>query len=189
MLPTTMPGATTLWVSGVSAVVFSRVADPCSFETDPDPGFDEQKLKKFTVKKNNRNCFGSKTTVYLSIGIHKGRPSYKRSLSLSKENIRHSKTWTFLFFSSFVGHFRPPKSGSTEPIKSGFNSDPDPTLSDPDTQPWFLEPDVVVWVLKAFYWIRIPDADSEPAIHEQKKGYIHAWWFVYPIYSSGKYLV
>ncbi len=57
--------------------------------------------------------FISKTAIYLSLGLHKERPSYRRSLQLSKENIQHLKTWNFFnFFSSFVGHFCPPGSGS-----------------------------------------------------------------------------
>jgi hypothetical protein len=65
----------------------SRAADP-----DPvaDPGFDYQKCKKFTAEKNYiiyiNNC------IYLSLGLHKGRPSYTRSIQSSKENIQHFKT-------------------------------------------------------------------------------------------------
>jgi hypothetical protein len=33
----------------------------------------------------------NQTTIYLSLGLQKGRPSYKRSLQLSKENIQHLK--------------------------------------------------------------------------------------------------
>jgi hypothetical protein len=36
--------------------------------------------------------FGSETTIYLSLGLHKGLPSYRRSFQLSKENIQHFKT-------------------------------------------------------------------------------------------------
>jgi hypothetical protein len=50
---------------------------------------------------------GSKTTFYLSIGLHKGRPSHKRSLQLSKENIQLFKTWNFLIFFYFCGSFLP----------------------------------------------------------------------------------
>jgi hypothetical protein len=32
--------------------------------------------------------FGSIATIYLSLGLYKGRPSYRRSLQLSKENIQ-----------------------------------------------------------------------------------------------------
>jgi hypothetical protein len=67
------------------------VADPYSFDTDPDPafwaeyrsgssGFDDQKLiKKFTAEKNDI-FLDKKLQIYLSLCIHKGRPSYKRSL-------------------------------------------------------------------------------------------------------------
>jgi hypothetical protein len=58
-------------------------------------------LKKYTAE----NFFKSKTTISLSLGLHKGRPSYKRSLQLSKENIQHLKTWNLKKFSTFVGHF------------------------------------------------------------------------------------
>jgi hypothetical protein len=62
--------------------------------TDPDPiriqVFDDQKLIKFAAEK--RLFFISKTTIYLSLGLHKGFPSYRRSLQPSKENIQHFKT-------------------------------------------------------------------------------------------------
>jgi hypothetical protein len=48
-------------------------------------------LKKFTAEKK-LNFFGSQTTIYQSLGLHKGGPSYKGSLQLSKENIQHFKT-------------------------------------------------------------------------------------------------
>ncbi len=60
---------------------------------DPDPiriqGFCNQKLKKFTAEillyiKNY-------STIYLSLGLNKSHPSYKRSFQLSKENIQHFK--------------------------------------------------------------------------------------------------
>jgi hypothetical protein len=35
---------------------------------------------------------GSITTIYLSQGLHKGRPSYKKKPSALKENIQHFKT-------------------------------------------------------------------------------------------------
>jgi hypothetical protein len=58
---------------------------------DPDPRFYDQKLKKITAEKKI-NFFGLKTTIYLSLGLHKGRPSYRRSLQPSKENIQYLKT-------------------------------------------------------------------------------------------------
>ncbi len=53
------------------------------------------------------NFFGSKTTIYLSLGLHKERPSYRRSLQLSKEAIQHFKTWTFQEKFYFCGSFLP----------------------------------------------------------------------------------
>jgi hypothetical protein len=60
-------------------------------------GFKDQKLGKIHCWKNV-NFFGSKTTIYLSLCLHKGFPSYRRSLRPSKENIQHFKTWNFLIF-------------------------------------------------------------------------------------------
>ncbi len=54
--------------------------------TEPDPGV---LMKNVQVKKK---FLGSKAIIYLSLGLHKGRPSYKRSLQLSKENIQHFRT-------------------------------------------------------------------------------------------------
>ncbi len=39
--------------------------------------------------------FKSKTAIYLSLGLHKVCPSYRRSLQFSKEAIQDFKTWTF----------------------------------------------------------------------------------------------
>ncbi len=54
-----------------------------------------------------KKIFYSKTTIYLSLGLHEERPSYRRSLQLSKENIQHFKTWNFLIFFYFCGSFLP----------------------------------------------------------------------------------
>ncbi len=51
--------------------------------------------------------FGSKTTIYLSLGLQKERPSYRRSLQLSKEAIQHFKTWTLKKKFYFRGSFLP----------------------------------------------------------------------------------
>jgi hypothetical protein len=89
--------------------------------TDPGPiriqDFDDQKLgkiyswEKFFLSKNNN---------YLSLGLHKERPSYRRILQPSEENIQHFKTRNFLIFVT-VSHFYPPgsRSGSTDLIESG----------------------------------------------------------------------
>ncbi len=74
---------------------------------DPDPiriqGFNDQNWKKITAE--FFFFFWSKSAIYLSLGLHKVCPSYRRSLQLSKEAIQHFKTWTFTNFSIFVGHF------------------------------------------------------------------------------------
>ncbi len=57
---------------------------------------------------NNTNHRGERVLVCLyrySLGLHKGCPSYRRSLQPSKENIQHFKTWNFLIFSIFAGNF------------------------------------------------------------------------------------
>ncbi len=86
----------------------TRVSDPHSFDPDPDPafrletnpdpdpirvqGFNDQKLKKKkTVEKNIIFVF-DQSAIYLSLGLHKVCPSYRRSLQLSKEAIQHFKT-------------------------------------------------------------------------------------------------
>jgi hypothetical protein len=62
--------------------------------------------KKFTAEK--KKFLDQKLQFrYLSLGLHKERPSYRRSLPLSKEAIQHFKTWT-----TFVGNFCLPGSGS-----------------------------------------------------------------------------
>ncbi len=43
----------------------------------------------------------------LPIGLYKGRPSYKRSLQLSKKNIRNFKTWNLSILFYFWGSFLP----------------------------------------------------------------------------------
>ncbi len=81
--------------------------------TDPDPdpfrirGLYDQNLTKFKAEKKIELFFWLKTTIYLTLGLHKRRPSYKRSLQLSKENIHHLKTWNFLIFFYFWGSFLP----------------------------------------------------------------------------------
>ncbi len=47
-----------------------------------------------------------KIAIYLSLGLRKGRPSYRRSLQPSKENIQHLK-WNILtfFYFCFCGSF------------------------------------------------------------------------------------
>ncbi len=109
--------------------------------TDPDPdpiriqGFNDQKLKKNYSWKFYFYLLLSKTPIYLSLGLHKVCPSYRRSLQFSKESIQHFKTWTFtnyclLLWVIFALLDPDPDfeygSGSTDPIEYGSNPDPDP---------------------------------------------------------------
>ncbi len=97
------------------------------FRLNPDPGFWCPKMERNWYVKKNLILFYQKLqfTIYISLGLHhKKRPSCRRSLQHSKENLQHFKTLNFWIFSVFVGHFCPPASGygSTEP---GSNPDPE----------------------------------------------------------------
>ncbi len=71
-------------------------------------GFDDQKLENQLKNLINIFCI-SKMAINLSQGLHKGRPSYRRSLHLSK---RTSSTWNFF---TFLSH------------SADQNTDPDPS--------------------------------------------------------------
>jgi hypothetical protein len=102
---------------------------------DPDP------IRVRIERKNTaENMSSFKIAIYLSLGLHIGRPSYRRSLQPSKVNIQqHFKngslvTFTLVyFFGSFFALLDPDPDcdsgsgyGSSDPIESGSNSDPDP---------------------------------------------------------------
>jgi hypothetical protein len=59
----------------------------------PDPGFDDQKVKKKLQLEQ--------IAIYLSLGLYKGRPNYRRSLHHSKENIQHPQTGNFCTYFLF----------------------------------------------------------------------------------------
>ncbi len=67
----------------------------------PDTGFDDLKLKK-NLAGNFMLFSWSKIAIYLSLGLHKERPRYRRSIQHSKENILHFKTWKFCTFFLFL---------------------------------------------------------------------------------------
>ncbi len=82
-------------------------------------------------------CFWSKTAIYLSLGLHKVCPSYRRRLQFSKEAIQNFKTWIFtnycllllVIFALLEPDPYPDSeygSGSTDPIEYGSNPDPNP---------------------------------------------------------------
>ncbi len=64
--------------------------------TDPDPDQDPVRIRI-------QSRF--KIAIFLSLGLNKGRPSYRRSLQPSKENIQHFKTWNCLIFFYFCESF------------------------------------------------------------------------------------
>jgi hypothetical protein len=83
------------------------------------------------MSKNWKKTYSKKLEKFswdpkLSLGLQKGRPSYRRSFQPSKENIQLVKTCNCLIFSTFVGHFCPTGSGSgsTDLIESGSHPDP-----------------------------------------------------------------
>jgi hypothetical protein len=98
-------------------IVFHRVSDPNSFDTDPDPAFYAEyrsgsrvfmtkNLKKITAEKK----IGSKTTSYLSLGLHRGRQSYKSFSSQREHPALQNMKFHNIFY--LVGHFCPPGSGT-----------------------------------------------------------------------------
>ncbi len=89
--------------------------------TDPDPiriqRFDDKKLDKIYRWKKKFFWINDYGTIYLSLGLHKGRPIYRRSLQVSKESNLHFKIWNFFIFFYFCGSFCPPGSGYGFPIR------------------------------------------------------------------------
>jgi hypothetical protein len=57
-------------------------------------------VKFFTIFQLKKKLFLilKKIAVSFSLGLHERRPSYRRSLQSSKEEIQHFKTWNFPHF-------------------------------------------------------------------------------------------
>ncbi len=84
-------------------------------------GFNDQQLKNMTAAKKFI-FLKSKTAIYLSLGLYKVCPSYKRG---------HPTHEFFLLLWVILALLDPDSeygSGSTGPIEYGFNPDPDPLL-------------------------------------------------------------
>ncbi len=64
--------------------------------SNPAQGFNGQKLKKQFSSNYYYLSFLIKNCNLLIPGLHKGRPSYRRSLQPSKENIQYFKKWNLL---------------------------------------------------------------------------------------------
>ncbi len=130
------------------------------------------KLRKFFL------FFWSKIAIYLSLGLYKGRSSYRSQPS--KANIQQFKTWYFFTFFFFCGSLLPSGSRIQQLKLMRIHADPDP-------QPWILLPTLFlaksrIWGKRAFYvwrwgwvkiwykkwsfgefliWIRIHDSDPD----------------------------
>ncbi len=63
---------------------------------DQEPGFWRPKMWKIIQGKIFVIFFWSKIAINLSLGLHKGRPSYRRSLQLSQKNIQQFERWNFV---------------------------------------------------------------------------------------------
>ncbi len=92
-----------------------RIRMEANTDPDPDPiriqGFNDQKLKKNNSWRKNFFFFWSKTAIYLSLGLHKVCPGYRRSLqSLPGSQTGRSPAptlpwgqWAFLRYTLFAG--------------------------------------------------------------------------------------
>ncbi len=76
----------------------------------------------------------SKIAIYLSLGLHKGCPSYRRSLQPSKEKIQHCKKWNLLTVLNFCRSFF--------------------AVLNPDPQHWFVG---IFFIVLLFSQSRCPD--------------------------------
>ncbi len=81
-------------------IFFPRVSDPHWFNADPDSGSRVwwPKIEKIHCLKFN--FYFSKIAIYLSLGLHKGRPSYRKSLQPSREHpiLKNMKILDFFLF-------------------------------------------------------------------------------------------
>jgi hypothetical protein len=84
--------------------------------------------KKITAEKNYIFLDQKLQFRYLSLGLHKEHPSYRRSLQLPKlQNINFEKKILLLWvIFALLDPDTDSESGSTDPIESESNPDPDP---------------------------------------------------------------
>jgi hypothetical protein len=110
--------------------IFTSVPDPHRFKCGSGSrsrDFEDQKLKRIY---SWNIFFFDKKLRFISIGLHKGRPGYRRSLQPTKENIQHFKTLNFFTFSIFWVIFASHESGSgfSQPKSMRIQEDLDPIL-------------------------------------------------------------
>jgi hypothetical protein len=107
-----------------SIFIDSRAVPDPAIQVNPDliqiQGFDDQKLKK----KYRRTFFVYLVLINTVIAIYFMSKLQKKPSALKREQPALHKMNFFFFFSTFVGHFCPPGSGSgsRDPIESGYGS-------------------------------------------------------------------
>jgi hypothetical protein len=75
-----------------SALIYCGSGSGCESGSSSGPRvLITKNLKKYKAEKN-LYFFQSKIAIYLSLCLYNGRPSYRRSLQLSQENIQQFKT-------------------------------------------------------------------------------------------------
>jgi hypothetical protein len=79
---------------------------------DPDPGFDDLKLKKITAEKNINFLGDQKLQFTYPLASIKDVQATGEAFSPQKRTSSTSKHENSVLFSIFVGHFCPPGSGS-----------------------------------------------------------------------------
>jgi hypothetical protein len=102
--------------------------------TDPDPGFWWPKIEKNFLLNQKFIYFISKSAIYLSLCLHQGPSSERRSFQHYKREhpaLQNMKFLNFFYFhfsipGSQSGSFNLTESGSFNLTESGSNPDPDP---------------------------------------------------------------
>jgi hypothetical protein len=114
-----------------------------------------------------KKILGSKTTIYLSLGLHKERPSYWRSLQLLKEGIQHLQNMKFFNFFlllwvifALLDPVPDSESGATEPIESGTHPDPQPCF-----KCWFIRIRIRKKLQRSVQKSRLRNAKCHPIRH------------------------
>ncbi len=93
----------------------SFTSDPASISCESEYGsrvLMAKNSKQNTVQLKIFSSFMIKIAIYLSLGLLKERPGYRKSLQLSKENIQHFKKLNLLTFFYFCRSFCRSGSGS-----------------------------------------------------------------------------
>jgi hypothetical protein len=108
-----------------------------------------KKWEKFTAEKKLNFFFIKLQFTYLSLGLYKDVQFTEEAFSSQKKRKHPAlQNMKFLqFFSTLLGHFYRPGSGSgsTDLIESGSNTDPDP-------KPWLIS----IWIkIQLFTTMRI----------------------------------